>query len=72
MLPLWLAVVVVLVGTTLVLARTRWAWLSAGVTVAVALPRLFVYDVTFLMPAAVTRSDQPGEESTRPNLPHVP
>jgi hypothetical protein len=31
------------------LARTRWAWLAGGTTVAVSLPRFFVYDVTYLM-----------------------
>jgi Glycosyltransferase family 87 len=31
------------------LARTRYRWLSAATTVVLALPRLFVYDVTFVM-----------------------
>lgn len=30
-------------------AATRWGWLAASVTVALALPRFFLYDVTFLM-----------------------
>lgn len=33
------------------LARTRYAWVASAATVGVALPRFFVYDVTFLMPA---------------------
>jgi hypothetical protein len=37
------------VACTLMLARTRWAWLAAGSTVALSLPRFFVYDVTYLM-----------------------
>lgn len=31
-------------------ARTRWAWLAAGVAILLALPRAFVYDITFLLP----------------------
>ncbi len=31
------------------LASTRWAWLASSTTVALALPRFFVYDLTFLM-----------------------
>ena len=41
------------VGVTLAAATTRWAWLAAATTVAVALPRFFVYDLTFLMVGAV-------------------
>ncbi len=37
------------VGATLALARTRFGWLAAATTVVLALPRLFVYDVTYLM-----------------------
>jgi hypothetical protein len=37
------------VGATLALATTRYGWLSAATTVVLALPRLFVYDVTYLM-----------------------
>lgn len=34
-------------------AATRWGWLAASVTVALALPRFFLYDVTFLLVGAV-------------------
>lgn len=37
------------IGITLALARTRWGWLAAATTVVLSLPRLFVYDVTYLM-----------------------
>jgi hypothetical protein len=47
--PAYVVVGGLLVGATLALAPTRWAWLAAGATVAVTLPRLFVYDVTFVM-----------------------
>jgi len=49
---LWALVVGVGIGLTLRLARTRFAWLTAATTVAVSLPRLFVYDVTYLMVGA--------------------
>jgi hypothetical protein len=37
------------VGMALRLARGRFGWLAAGLSVVLALPRLFVYDVTYLM-----------------------
>jgi hypothetical protein len=43
----------VAVGATFALAPTRWAWLAGSTTVVLALPRLFVYDVTFLLTGAV-------------------
>jgi hypothetical protein len=45
------------IGATLALARTRWAWLTAAVTVTLTLPRLFVYDATMLMVGAVPRAE---------------
>lgn len=46
---LYVAVTGLAVGATLALSRTRWGWLAAATTVVLTLPRLFVYDVTFLM-----------------------
>ena len=46
---LWAVVVGAGIGLTLRVARTRYAWLAAATTVVVSLPRLFVYDVTYLM-----------------------
>ena len=37
------------IGITLAWAATRWGWLAAATTVVISLPRLFVYDVTYLM-----------------------
>jgi hypothetical protein len=37
------------VVATVLAARSRWAWLTAGVAVCLALPRFFVYDLTYLM-----------------------
>ena len=36
-------------GATFALAPTRWGWLAGATTVVLTLPRLFVYDVTYLM-----------------------
>jgi predicted membrane protein len=46
---LWAVVVGAAVGVTLRLAPGRFGWLAAAVSVVLALPRLFVYDVTYLM-----------------------
>ena len=47
-------------GATFALAPTRWGWLAGATAVVVSLPRLFVYDVTYLMvgvePAATARA----------------
>lgn len=49
----WPVVYAVALGTAIVitlrLARTRWAWLASASTVALAVPRFFVYDVTLVM-----------------------
>ena len=46
---LWGAVVATGAVFTVRLARGRYAWLAAATTVIISLPRLFVYDVTYLM-----------------------
>jgi hypothetical protein len=56
----WAVVVGAGIGLTLRLARSRFAWLAAATTVAISLPRLFVYDVTYLMVGA-----SPSRETTR-------
>jgi hypothetical protein len=54
---LWAVVVGAAIGMTLRLAPGRFGWLAAAVSVVLALPRLFVYDVTYLMVGApVSRS----------------
>jgi hypothetical protein len=50
---LWAVVVVAGAIVAVRLARTRFAWLAAAVNVVLSLPRLFVYDVTFLMVGVV-------------------
>ena len=49
---LYFVVAAVGVGVTLTLAPSRFGWLAAATTVVVTLPRLFVYDVSFLMVGA--------------------
>lgn len=55
--PIWVAAVVAGSSATLWLARSRFAWLAAGTTAALALPRFFVYDITFLLPGAAIHSE---------------
>jgi hypothetical protein len=44
------------------LARTPFGWLASSITVALALPRFFVYDVTFLMPAVPAMPVEEGPD----------
>jgi hypothetical protein len=46
---LYFAVGGVAIGATLALAPTRFGWLAGATAVVLALPRLFVYDVSYLM-----------------------
>lgn len=46
------------------LARSPFAWLASAATVALAVPRFFVYDITFLM-ASVPDDRSPGREAPR-------
>jgi hypothetical protein len=59
----YFAVVGIAMGATFALAPTRWAWLTGAAAVVVSLPRLFVYDVTYLMlgvkPAAEPEVHEP-------------
>ncbi len=41
------------VGATLALAATRWGWLAGSATVVLSLPRLLLYDITYLMLGAL-------------------
>lgn len=60
--PVWITAVIAGSAVTLWLARSRYAWLAAGTTAALALPRFFVYDITFLVPGAATRAtDEPHD-----------
>lgn len=46
----WAVLATAGVLTAWLYARTRWAWPAAGVAVMLALPRAWVYDITFLLP----------------------
>jgi hypothetical protein len=46
---IYFAVVGIGMGAAFALASTRWGWLTGATAVIVSLPRLFVYDVTYLM-----------------------
>jgi hypothetical protein len=60
----WPIIYAIVVGAAIVvslrLARTPHGWLASSATVALALPRFFVYDLTFLMSALPSRAVQPG------------
>jgi hypothetical protein len=51
---IWVLVISAGVLLTIRLATTRFAWLAAGTTIVLSLPRIFVYDVTYLMVGAIT------------------
>jgi hypothetical protein len=56
---LFAAVVLGIVGLTLRLAKTRYAWVAAAAGVVLATPRFFVYDVTYLL-IGVQLATMPG------------
>jgi hypothetical protein len=66
---LYVGVIAIAIGVTLALARARLGWLAASITVVLALPRLFVYDVSFLMaslPVGSGRPQQPITDGSQP------
>jgi hypothetical protein len=60
----WLPLAVVAGGSAAVIAwrRSSWTPLAAGVAAVLCLPRLLMYDVAMLMPAAVTYPPPSVEE----------
>lgn len=52
----WAVVAAACAVAAIALARTRYAWVAGGAAVLMALPRAFVYDVTFLLPGASERT----------------
>jgi hypothetical protein len=51
-LPIYALAVAAATGATVLLARTPYRWLAAATAVALALPRFFLYDVTFFLVGA--------------------
>jgi hypothetical protein len=51
----WAVVACACVVAAFLLARTAYAWLAAGLVTLMALPRAFVYDITFLLPGLSER-----------------
>lgn len=60
--PIYAIVVAAAILVSIRLARSRLAWLASATTVVLALPRFFVYDITFLMTAVPNRDQPPGSE----------
>ena len=58
---LWVVVLGAAVLAALRLARGRFGWLAASTSVVLAVPRLFVYDVTYLLVGAVS-TDRPSDQ----------
>ena len=54
------AAVLATMGAALLLARTRWAWLAASAAVVIAIPRSFLYDVSWILVGA---PDAPPKEA---------
>ena len=52
------------ISVTLALSATRWGWGAAATTVVLSLPRLFVYDVTYLM-VGTTAGQRPAGATRR-------
>ena len=65
----WLWVVAVGAGLVVTrrLARSTYGWLAAATTVVLALPRLFVYDVTYLMVGLPDGSRRASSQATTRN-----
>jgi hypothetical protein len=64
---LWLVVAVACAVAAFALARTPYAWPAAGLAVLMALPRAWVYDVTFLLPGLSER--RAAESKAMPSVP---
>lgn len=64
--PLFVAVAATAAAGALRLARTRYAWLAASLAAALALPRFFVYDITFLLPGAAVEPRSIARRKPRP------
>jgi hypothetical protein len=58
----YVVVVAVSAGVALWLGRTRYGWLAAAATVCLALPRFFLYDVTYLLVGTVPLNDSDSED----------
>jgi hypothetical protein len=50
------------VGAAFILARTKWAWLAASAAVVIAIPRSFLYDVSWILVGA------PDEPTRKPDV----
>ncbi|MEO6295222.1 MAG: glycosyltransferase family 87 protein [Candidatus Limnocylindria bacterium] len=60
------AAVVAAIGTALWLAASRYAWLASAAAVVLALPRSFLYDITWIMVGTpATASDRTNDPFTR-------
>lgn len=64
--PIYVMAGIVAAVATVWLARGRFGWLAASTAVVLALPRFFVYDITFLLPGTLPAAPAPGTEEHLP------
>lgn len=57
--PVYVIAMVGLVLAAIGLANTRYGWLVSATAVAIALPRFFLYDITYFMVATPKHDDRP-------------
>ena len=62
--PLWASAFVVGSVAPVALACTKFGWLAAASTAVLALPRFFMYDITFLLPGAAAAGTHSDEHSS--------
>ena len=64
---LWMLTAVAGVVASLLLARTRYAWVAASTAVVLALPRAFFYDATFQLVGATGPKPSRSKATAHPN-----
>ena len=60
---LYVALALFAAGNAVLLARTSWAWTAGGIAVICALPRLLLYDFSFLLVRPPVDADRPPQEA---------
>jgi hypothetical protein len=72
----WVLLALVCAAVALLLAEGRYGWTAASVAVIAAIPRLDLYDLTFLLvgsgPASTSRRSQPHGGGPAPAVPQDP
>jgi len=56
--------VAAMIGASLYFARTRWSWLASSAAVVIAIPRSFLYDVSWVMVGTAEGRPRDQDEAT--------